>query len=120
MEKMKKITSLLLAIFMSSSLAVMTACNGGGKTSDDSSKENTSNSAEVNCDEHVYSEDFICVKEPTCLEVGKKAIACVNCGSVKGNTADITARGHDIRATARAQHAAKRLRFLRQTQTLPT
>ena len=85
---MKKITSLLLAIFMGTSMLAMASC-GGNKGN------NNNNDSSVECTEHVYSEDFVCVKEPTCTEVGKKAIACVNCGEIKGEQADIIARGHD-------------------------
>lgn len=98
MLKMKKMLSLLMATLMSASLVSMAACGDkGGSTNSNSENNSENNSANVECDEHVYSEDFVCIQEPTCLEVGKKAIACEKCGDVKGNTADIAARGHDYK-----------------------
>ena len=99
MTKTKKILALLLATMMSTSLVAMSACNntsGNDSTSNTTSENN--DSTKVECTEHVYSEDLVCIQEPTCLEVGKKAIACVNCGTVKGDVADITARGHDYKS----------------------
>ena len=95
MVKMKKMLSLLMATLMGASLVSMAACGEKGSASNN---ESSSNSASVTeCDGHVYSKDLVCIQEPTCLEVGKKAIACEKCGEVKGNTADIAARGHDYK-----------------------
>lgn len=96
MSKMKKISSLLLALFMGTSLLALASCGGG------------SGKGNKNCSEHVYSEDFVCITEPTCTEVGKKAIACVNCGAIKGDKADIAARGHDYANTGACKRCNKK------------
>lgn len=104
MIKLKKLASLFMALTMTASIVAMSAC-GEEKTPSTSDSvvdsvvdsSNDSSDDVVPCDKHVFSEEPLCIKEPTCTENGKKAIACINCKTPESESsvADIAARGHD-------------------------